>query len=136
MLVVDWTLKDKKKQDIAIFQASKGAAVVVQTKSGYLAEVYKQLNGWDKDGNDAHLHVAHDPTAGFVTKVTEAVNQALDIGTISEEMQSISLYEMPSLVISTLYQIYKNHNVHLLSGLSATLTAQPKQTSLSGLMTS
>ena len=72
-------------KNIVIFQADKGAAVVVQNKTDYLAEAYNQLNGKDENGDDVYLHVAHDPTAGFVAKVTEAVYQALHTGTIDEE---------------------------------------------------
>ena len=123
-------------KNIVIFQADKGAAVVVQNKTDYLAEAYNQLNGKDENGDDVYLHVAHDPTAGFVAKVTEAINQALHMGTIDEETAKYLI--LKDAKPGNIYFVPKihNHSVHLLPGPSATQSAQPRQTSPNGLMTS
>ena len=62
--------------DIVIFQADKGAAVVVQNRKDYLAEAYKQLNGTDENGSRVYEPVSTDPTSDFVIRVKEAVQEA------------------------------------------------------------
>lgn len=63
----------KRDSGIVIFQADKGAAVVVQNKRDYLTEAYKQLNGTDENGNKVYKHVASDPTSDFVIRVKEQI---------------------------------------------------------------
>ena len=72
----------KRDSSIVIFQADKGAAVVVQSRKNYLAEAYKQLNGTDENGNKVYEHVATDPTSDFVIRVKEAVKEVHSKGVI------------------------------------------------------
>ena len=66
----------KRDKNIVIFQADKGAAVVVQNRKDYLAEAYKQLNGTDENGSKVYQPVSTDPTSDFVIRVKEAVQEA------------------------------------------------------------
>ena len=66
----------KRDNNIVIFQADKGAAVVVQNRKDYLAEAYKQLNGTDENGSKVYQPVSADPTSDFVIRVKEAVQEA------------------------------------------------------------
>ena len=63
----------KRDKNIVIFQADKGAAVVVQNRRDYLNEAYKQLNGKDQNDDDVYRHVPSDPTSDFILRVKEVV---------------------------------------------------------------
>ena len=73
----------KRDNSIVIFQADKGAAVIVQNRKDYLAEAYKQLNGTDKNNTKVYEHVATDPTSDFVIRVKEAVKESHSKGVIT-----------------------------------------------------
>ena len=83
----------KGDNSIVIFQADKGAAVVVQNRKDYLAEAYKQLNGTDENGNKVYEHVATDPTSDFVIRPKEAVQEAISKGVINTDTADYLLME-------------------------------------------
>ena len=80
----------KCDKSIVIFQADKGAAVVVQNRKDYLNEAYKQLNGKDENDEEVYWRISNDPTSDFVFRVKEAIKDALvkdviDSGSITKE---------------------------------------------------
>ncbi|PFX17658.1 hypothetical protein AWC38_SpisGene18012 [Stylophora pistillata] len=96
----------KRDNGIVIFQADKGAAVVVQNKRDYLTEAYKQVNGTDENGNKIYKHVASDPMSDFVIRVKETVQEAHSKGVINsntteylvmENAQPGNIYFLPKI---------------------------------------
>ena len=125
----------KRDKNIAIFQADKGAAVVIQNRKDYLSEAYKQLNGTDENGKEVYLHVPNDPTADFIIRVKEAVREAHSKRVINADTADFLIME--NARPGNIYFVPKitNHNVHLQLDLSAILSTPPQLTSPSGLTT-
>ena len=85
--------KLKRDKNIVIFQADKGAAVVVQNRNDYFNEANKQLNGEDQNGDKVYLRVASDPTGEFVSKVKQAVQDALATNVIDSDTANYLVVE-------------------------------------------
>ena len=94
----------KQDRNIVIFQADKGAAVVVQNCwELYLNEAYKQLKGRDQNNDEVYHRVPIDPTNDFVHKVKDAVHDALAKDVIDQDTANY--------LISTLFWKSTNRNV-------------------------
>ena len=58
-----------------------------------VTSTYKQLHGKDENGEDVYQHVTHDPTAGIISKVKEAVSEALERGSNDKETANYLIVE-------------------------------------------
>ena len=74
----------KQDKNIVIFQADKGAAVVIQNRSDYLNEAYKQLNGKDENNEEVYRLLPSDPSYDFQERVKVVVREALTKGVIND----------------------------------------------------
>ena len=83
----------KRDKNIVIFQADKGAAVVVQNRKDYLHEANNQLNCEDQNGDEVYHRVAGDPTSEFVGKVKQAVQHALVTNVIDPDTANYLVVE-------------------------------------------
>lgn len=83
----------KGDKHIVIFQANKGAAVVIQNRNDYLNEANNQFNGEDQNGDKVYHWVAGDPTSEFVSKVKQAVQHALATNVINPDTANYLLVE-------------------------------------------
>ena len=96
----------KQDNNIVIFEADKGAAVVIQNRGDYLNEAYKQLNGKDQNNEQVYRHLPNDPTKDFQRGVKKAVRVALDAGVIDsdtanylvvDDAQPANIYFVPKI---------------------------------------
>ena len=83
----------KRDKNIVIFQADKGAAVVVQNRKDYLHEANNQLNCEDQNGDEVYHRVAGDPTSEFVGKVKQAVQHPLVTNVIDPDTANYLVVE-------------------------------------------
>ena len=83
----------QRDKNIVIFQADKGAAVIVQNRKDYLSEACKKLNGTDENGKEVYLYVPNDPTADFIIRVKEAVREAYSKRVINADTADFLIME-------------------------------------------
>ena len=83
----------KRDKNIVIFQADKGAPVVVQNRKDDLNEANNQLNGVDQNGDKVYHRVAGDPTSEFVGQVKQAVQHALVTNVIDPDTANYLVVE-------------------------------------------
>ena len=80
----------QNRQDIIIKPADKGSAVVVMDRDHYISEAERQL------GDSTYYKLLdHDPTPEFAKEVSEAINEMLDEGHISEKNRNYLLIDQP-----------------------------------------
>ena len=75
----------KQDKNIVIFPADKGAAVVIQNRSDYRNEAYKQLNGKDENNEEVYGLLPSDPMCDFQQRVKVVVHEALTKGVINDD---------------------------------------------------
>ena len=79
----------RKNNNIVIFEADKGGAVVVMNKTDYITEARNHLNSVDTDGNRIYNEVTFDCTDKIMRDVKNAVEKAALNNVIDDELAEL-----------------------------------------------
>ena len=101
----------RRNNDIVIFQAGKGGAVVIQNRADYI-EAKRHLNLKDANGTPVYQSLQNPQIQDFNKRVQDAIDLATSNGVIEKEMSDILFIEDPKLEICIFYRKYTRRKHH------------------------